>query len=219
MIQKLNGILFIPQGFAQIPAPRKDCKSIQFLSTNRNDQYVMCPEQECECLVYYGDQSRSMIDLLGLGQNPFWDDRVKAFYGWYSKTASKTGQDAWTREGKDNQKWSTTRGASKSKQSVPANPADHTDPNEKGLRWKDIGDLNKDADYLYPGKETDPECPVPKNEYLCKEDQQLYMQWIEQILDLDRRTSKDPRLYCAYCDMNNHPRFACMHAYKHQKRE
>ena len=51
----------------------------------RNDQYVMCPEQECECLVYYGDQSRSMIDLLGLGQNPFWGDRVKAFYGWYSK--------------------------------------------------------------------------------------------------------------------------------------
>ena len=135
----------------------------------------MCPEQECECLVYYGDQSRSMIDLLGLGQNPFWDDRVKAFYGWYS-------------EGKDNQKRSTTRGASKRNQSVSAKPADRTDPNEKGLRWKDIGDLNKDVDYLYSGKETDPEWPVPKNEYLCKEDQQLYMQWIEQILDLDRRT-------------------------------
>ena len=58
---------------------------------------------------------------------------------------------------------------------------------------------------------------VPKNEYLRKEDQQLYMQWIEKILDLDRRTSKDPRIYCAYCDMNNHPRFACKHAYKHQK--
>ena len=47
------------------------------------------------------------------------------------------------------------------------------------------------------------------------------MQWIEQILDIDRRFSNDPRLYwqqyCAYCDMNNHPRFTCKHAYKHQK--
>ena len=75
---------------------------------------------------------------------------------------------------------------------VPANPADRTDPKEKAVPWRDIGDLNKDVDFLYSGKETDTECPVPKNEYLRK-DQQLYMQWIEQILDLDRRTSKDPR--------------------------
>ena len=33
------------------------------------------------------------------------------------------------------------------------------------------------------------------------------------VLNIDRRTSKDPRLYCTYCDMNNHPRFACKHAY------
>ena len=98
-----------------------------------------------------------------------------------------------------------------------ANPADRTDPHEKGLRWRDIGDLNDDESYLYPGKETDPLCPVGKKHYLNKDDQQLYMQWIETFLDLDRRTSKEPRLYCAYCDMNNHPRFACKHAYKHQK--
>ena len=42
------------------------------------------------------------------------------------------------------------------------------------------------------------------------------MRWIEKILDLDRRTTKDLRLYCAYCDMNNHPRFSCKHAYKHR---
>ena len=210
MVQKLNGMLSIPHGFPQIPAPRKDCKSIQFPPNKRNDQYVMCPEQECECLVYFADQSRSMIDVLGLGQEPFWDDRVKAFYGWYSKSGSKRSQDAWTWEGKDNQKWSTSRGASKRNQSVPANPADRTDPNEKGLRWRDIGDLNKDESYLYPGKETDPACPVSKLAFLRKDDQQLCMQWIETILDLDRRTSKDPRLYCAYCDTNNHPRFASM---------
>ena len=217
MIQKLNAILSIPKGFPQIPAPRKECRSMTFPLDKRNGQYVMCPEQDCECLVYYGDQSRSMIDVLGLGQDPFWDDRVKDFYGWYSKSASKTGQDAWTWEGKDTHKWSTTRGASKRNQSVPANPADRTDPKEKAVPWRDIGDLNTDPSHLYPGKPTDPECPVPKNDYLRKEDQQLYMQWIEQILDLDRRTSKDPRLYCAYCDMNNHPRFTCKHAYRHQK--
>ena len=38
MTQKLNRILPIPQGFPQIPVPRKDCKSIQLLSTKRNDQ-------------------------------------------------------------------------------------------------------------------------------------------------------------------------------------
>ena len=49
-------------------------------SLKRNAQYVMRPEQECESLVYYGDQNRSMIDVLGLGQDPFWH-RIKYFYG------------------------------------------------------------------------------------------------------------------------------------------
>ena len=105
-------------------------------------------------------------------------------------------------------------------QSVPANPADRANPEEKKRRqfpWRDIGDLNTDPSFLYPDHPADEECPVPKNDYLSKENQQAYMQWIEKILDLDRRTSKDPRLYCGYCDMNNHPRFACKHAYKHQK--
>ena len=43
------------------------------------------------------------------------------------------------------------------------------------------------------------------------------MQWIEKDLGLDRRTSKDPQLYCGYCGMGNHPRFARKHAFKHQK--
>ena len=48
------------------------------------------------------------------------------------------------------------------------------------------------------------------------EQQKPYMRWIEKILDLDRRTTKNPRLYCAYCDMNNHPRFSRKRAYKHK---
>ena len=44
--------------------------------------------------------------------------------------------------------------------------------------------------------------PVPKSDHLETEEQQPYIQWIKKILGIDRRTSKDPRLYCAYCDMN-----------------
>ena len=176
------------------------------------------PSHQCQStLVASNVEKRNQVDVLGLGQDPFWHDRVKAFYGWYSKSGSKEGQDAWTWEGKDNQKWPTTRGVSKRNQSVPANPADRTDPNEKGLQWRDLGEINLQQSYLCPGKESDPACPIVEKRYLSKDDQQLYMQWIETILDLDRRTSKDPRLYCAYCDMNNHPRFACKRAYKHQK--
>ena len=86
------------------------------------------------------------------------------------------------------------RSASKRNQSVPANPADRTNPEEKAVPWTDIGDLNTDPSYLYPGQPSDPECPVPKNDYPSKENQQVYMQWVEKILGIDRRTSKDPSI-------------------------
>ena len=156
MIQKLNVILSKPTGFPQIPAPRKNYQSMTFPPDKRNGQYVMCPEQDCEALAYYGDQSRSMIDVLGLGQDPFWDGRIKEFYGWYNKSASKTGQDAWTWEGKDNQKWSATRSATKRNQSVPANPADRSNPQKKAFRWRDLGPLDTTPGFLYPGKPTAP---------------------------------------------------------------
>ena len=160
-IEKLKVILRRPTGFPQIPPPRKNCQSMTLPPNKRNGQYVMCPEQDCDALVYHSDQSRSMIDVLGLGQDPFWDGRIKEFYGWYDKSASKTGQDAWRWEGKDSQKWSTTRGASKRNQSAPANPADRTNPQEKAFPWRDLGPIDVTLGFLYPGKPTDPECPVP----------------------------------------------------------
>ena len=220
MVTQLNEILSKPDGFPAIPAPRKECQILVFPENKRNDQYVICPEQECESLVYHADQSRSMIEVLGLDQDPFWEPRVKAFHSWYSKSGSKTSRDAWTWEGKDSQKLYTkgsyTKGFCERGQSVPANPADRQNPQEQGLRWKDIGEANLDESFLYPGQESDPPCPVRKQQYLSKDEQQQYMQWIENVLNIDRRTSEDPRLYCAYCDMNNHPRFACKHAYKHR---
>ena len=49
-----------------------------------------------------------------------------------------------------------------------------------------------------------------------KADQQKYMLWIEKILVLDQRLTKDERLYYRYYDMNNHPRFSCKHFKKHR---
>ena len=48
--------------------------------------------------------------------------------------------------------------------------------------------------FLYPDGQVE-ECPVPKTDHLETEQQQPYMQWIEKILGLDRRSSKDPQLY------------------------
>ena len=203
MVTELNDILSRPDGFPAIPATRKECQILIFPEKKRNHQYVMCPEQERECLVYHADQSRSMIEVLGLDQNPFWEPSVKAFHSWYCMSGSKTSRDAWIWEGKDSQKL-YSKGSSKRAQSVPANPADRQNPKEEGLRWADISEANLDES-LYPGKESDPPCPVRKQQTLSKDEQQQYTQWIENVLN-----------YCAYCDVNNHLRFACKQFYHHR---
>ena len=69
-------------------------------------------------------------------------------------------------------------------------------------------------DFLFP--ETSFPCPVAKFLQLPSEQQELYIHWICRSFGL-RRDDKDPRIYCAYCDMNNHPRFACKHVEKHKR--
>ena len=144
-------------------------------------------------------------------------ERVEYFYKWFNKS-SKTSKDTWTWEegNKNTSKWSGTRGSSKRHQSLPINPADRPDPAEKGLPWNDIGDLDTSYDFLYPDNDVE-KCPVEKADQLSTEQQLVHMQWIENILKMDRKSSKDPRLYCGCCDVNNHPRFTCKHAHKHQK--
>ena len=80
---------------------------------------------------------------------------------------------------------------------------------------KDIRELDTRHEFLYPD---DPAvaCPVAKADQLSPEQQVIYIQWILHILKLDHKVDKDPRVYCAYCDMNNHPRFSCKHAWKHR---
>ena len=61
----------------------------------------MCPEQDCESLVYMSDQNTSMLETLGLHDHPWWQERVEKFYAWFHKS-SKTSKAAWTwEEGQD----------------------------------------------------------------------------------------------------------------------
>ena len=217
MFNVLNEVLSKAEGFSNVPETRKECKILSFPANQRHKQYVLCPEQDCENLVYHCDQERSMIEVLKLANMEFWEARVKAFHAWYAKSGSKTQKEAWTWEGKDSQNWS--RGSSKRPQSVESHPeshpADRANPCEQGLQWKDIGEANMEESFLYPNQSSDPPRPVVHQQAMFKEDRQKYMQWIE-TLDLDRRTTTDERLYCGYCGMNNHPRFTCKHFYKHR---
>ena len=179
LIQKLSDILAKPDGFPQIPVPRKVCHTFHAQRDERHKQYVICPEQDCECLVYMSDQSTSMVEAIGIHDHPWWRQRVDDFYGWYTKSdrSVKTSKDVWTWEEGSTSKWSTTstRGSSKGGQSVPVDPSKRPNPEEKGLPWKDIGPMETSHEFLYPD---DPAvtCPVAKTDQLSPEQQLVYIQ-------------------------------------------
>ena len=193
MIQKLNDILSKPDGFPQIPVPRTDCHTFYAKSNERHKQYVICPEQDCEWLVYMSDQSTSMVEAIGIGDHPWWRQRVDDFHEWQNKSdrSVKTSKDAWTWEEGSTSKWSTTstRGSSKRGQSVPVDPSKHPNQEEKGLPWRDIGPMETSHDFLYPD---DPAvaCPVAKTDQLSPDQQLVYIQWILHIVKLDHKTSR-----------------------------
>ena len=221
MIQQLNGILAKPVGFPQISDPRKDCHLFQANPGECHQQYVLCPEQDCEWLVYMSDQNTSMIEALDVQDHPLWNQRMQDYHDWQQKInkGSKTSKESWTWQEGTSSKWptSSSRGSSKRGQSVPVDISKRTNPEEKGLPWRDLGELNVDMDYLYPSDTVIP-CPVEKSEQLSPEQQVTYIQWIVYCFNLlDHKVDKDPRVYCSYCDMNNHPRFTCKHVNKHRK--
>ena len=175
MIEKLNDILSKPRDFPAIPPPKEGLSHIDTPARQEAQACVMCPEQDCEALVYMSDQNTSMVEALGLHDHPFWRERVEYFYKRFNKF-SKTSKDAWTwEEGKGTSKWSAPRGSSKRHQSVPVNPADRPDPAEKGLPWRDIGDLDTSYDFLYPDNVVE-KCPVEKQDQLSTDEQVAYMQ-------------------------------------------
>ena len=95
----------------------------------------------------------------------------------------------------------------------PVDISKRTNPEEQGLEWKTLDEVDTSLEYLFP--DSDLPCPVEKKLQLPSEQQEHYIYWICQSLGIDKNC-KDPRIYCAYCDMRNHPRFACKHVEKHR---
>ena len=218
MIKYCNTILSIPHGFPQIPTPRKDCHTFYAKSDERHKQMAICPEQDCEWLVYMSDQDASMVEALGVQDHPLWKQRVQEYKEWQEKNNKryKSSKEAWTWEGSSSSKWSTTstRGSSKRGQSVPVDLSKRTNPEEKSLAWRELDEVDTSLKFLFP--DTSLPCPIEKSIPLPPEHQAIYINWIVRSFDLDHRVDKDPRVYCAYCDMNNHLRFACKHVAKHR---
>ena len=220
MIQKLkplNSILAKPQDFPPIPAPRDDCHIFHAKPTERHRQMVICPEQDCEWIAYMTDLDTSMVEALGIHEVALWSGRLQDFKDWQERAkSSKSTKQPWTWEGSNSAKWSTTstKGSSKRGQSVPVDISKRTNPEEQGLPWKMLDEVDTRPEYLFPDS-TFP-CPVDQKLPLPSEQQELYIHWICRSLGIDKNC-KDPRIYCAYCDMRNHPRFACKHVDKHRK--
>ena len=218
MIQRLNAILRIPRDFPQIPAPRKDCHVFHAKLGERHKQMVFCPEQDCEWLAYMSDLDTCMVEALGVQDHSLWRTRVQSFKEWQQKSSkgSKSFKEAWTWEGSNSSKWSTTstHGSSKRGQSVPVDLSKRTNPEEKRLDWRELDVLDTSIEFLFP--ETSLPCPVDKSILLPSKQQVMYIPWVMRSFTLVRKVDIDPRIYCAYCDMNNHPRFACKHVDKHR---
>ena len=92
-----------------------------------------------------------------------------------------------------------------------------TDPVEQAHPWRDIGEANVDPAFLWSESDDNP-CPAPQSRKMPKEDAKKYIQRILSRVD-DIGKKKDERVYCSYCDMNNHPRFSRNHFYKHQSHQ
>ena len=169
MIQQLNTILSIPQDFPQIPDPRQDCHVFHAKPDERHKQMVICPEQDCEWLAYMSDLNTSMVEALGVQDLPLWSARIQEFKEWQKKSykGSKSSQEAWTWEGSSSDKWSTTstRGSSKRGQSVPVDLSKRTNPEEKGLAWRELDELDTSIEFLFP--ETSLPCPVEKTMFIA----------------------------------------------------
>ena len=59
----LNEILSKADDFVPAPTSRPECRVLTFPKGASNKQYVNCPEQDCENLVYHYDQAKSMIEI------------------------------------------------------------------------------------------------------------------------------------------------------------
>ena len=208
LIQVLNGTLSVTEDFVEVPKPRDECRILIF-GPKEPRQYRVCPEQDCEQLVFHFNQQVSVIETLELHEEIELKERAEIFRGWYKYT-----KNTWTRGSSEQSKgW---KGTSKRASSMPVSLEEsRTNPVKKAFPWKDIGDANVDPDFLYPTSEEHP-CPVQQSKKMSKQEASQYLQLIVKVVPGLEKKSKDERVYCAHCDMSNHPRFFCQFYYKHR---
>ena len=141
-----------------------------------------------------------MIETFELQETVEWKERVEKFHEWYDKMYNKS---TCTWESKDESK-SWKQGSSKRSQNMPVTAEERrADPYEETKPWRDLGPANVEEGFLYPVN--DPPCPVVHSQTRSKHDQEQCMKWICEVLKHDRQKSKDERVQCSHCDMNNHP--------------
>ena len=142
-----------------------------------------------------------MIETLDLHEDPFWQERVEKFYGWYHKS-SKTSKAAWT--------WEEGKDTSNMVRELKALPGDINlfQSIRQIVRIQRRRQLHSETlEISIPAMTTSirriqsRSAQFQKLTSLRQSSSKPYMQWIEKILGIDRRMSKDPRLYCAYCDI------------------
>ena len=97
MVETFNATLSQAPDFAKVPDINYSNR-ICYPKSGEYSQYKICPETECEELVYAFDQNKSMIEGLGLQDHPLWKQRVEVFKMWYK---SPWEDDAWNWENKD----------------------------------------------------------------------------------------------------------------------
>ena len=85
----LNEILFKAEDFVPVPTPCPECRVLVFPRGSRNKQYVNCSEQDCENLVYFYDQSQSMIKILNLNETPEWQSGSRSSMSGTTRSTAK----------------------------------------------------------------------------------------------------------------------------------
>ena len=71
MVETFNATLSQAPDFAKTPEINYSSR-ICYPKSGEYSEYKICPEIECKELVYALDQSKSMIEVLGLHDHPLW---------------------------------------------------------------------------------------------------------------------------------------------------
>ena len=219
MIDHLNAILAIPRDFPQIPEPRKECHVFYAKPDERHKQMVVCSEQDCEWLVYMSDQDTCMVEALGVQDHPLWIAASPGVQG-LAAEAQEEFQDL---------QGTMDMGGYQFLQVVHYFlPGDL--PSVANLFLLISPSVQIQKHQVLHGEILMSSIPAWSSSFQALI---FHAQWrrrshcpqrvrkttsigLFKSFDFYHPTCKDPRVYCAYCDMNNHPRFCCKHVAKHK---